>query len=197
MYLFIFVGGEVHYGMKRAYPNNPSRVRNQTLSIQSPVRVLTTRCDEFLGLPRPQQVLYILKIVILFNQLTNPTVFFYSFKKRSYSPEISFMPQKHRLLTSLKQHKTAFSKMFQNDFKLSHGRHFLQNAKFGLVTCSTYFKFAQLIPGIKQAIATSISIPPRDTASICVMSSLISYHLSLLPGTKDREKRFLLKNRTQ
>ena len=53
MYLFIFVGGEVHYGMKGAYPNNPSRVRNQTLSIQSPVKVLTTRCDEFLGLPRP------------------------------------------------------------------------------------------------------------------------------------------------
>ena len=53
MYLFIFVGGEVHYGMKGAYPNNPSRVRNQTLSIQSPVRVLTTRCDELLGLPRP------------------------------------------------------------------------------------------------------------------------------------------------
>ena len=53
MYLLKFVGGEVHYGMKGAYPNNPSRVRNQTLSIQSPVRVLTTRCDEFLGLPRP------------------------------------------------------------------------------------------------------------------------------------------------
>ena len=53
MYLFIFVGGEVHYEMKGAYPNNPSRVRTQTLSIQSPVRVLTTRCDKFSGLQRP------------------------------------------------------------------------------------------------------------------------------------------------
>ena len=66
MYLFIFVGGEVHYGMKGAYPNNPSRVRTQTLSIQSPVRVLTTRWDKFLGLPRPYQILYQLKREILF-----------------------------------------------------------------------------------------------------------------------------------
>ena len=61
-----YVGGEVHYGMKGAYPNNPSRVRTQTLSIQSPVRVLTTRWDKFLGLPRPYQILYQLKREILF-----------------------------------------------------------------------------------------------------------------------------------
>ena len=87
--------------------------------------------------------------------------------------------------------------MPQKDFKILHERHFLWNAKFGLVTSSTYFKFAQLIPGIKQTIATSIAIPPRDTASICCMLPLISYHLYLLPGKKDREKRALPKNTTQ